>query len=281
MIRAGLDLRRASYHDMCYLGRVNVRSLGLATDLALAAFDGVIEHRGEYIVARTPSNPHFYWGNFILFPEPPTDGVMARWLRIFEDEIGAATPHRLFAWDHTDGRVGAVEPFLAEGFEVDSGTALTATSVTKPPHARDDLEVRPVRGDDEWAAATDLQVAAFTRRYEDKDMEAFVVPQMRRYRSLVEQGRGEWFGAFQGPRILGTLGVFRAGDIGRFQLVGTHPDAQGRGVCRTLVYEASRRTLEAGARTLVMCADTHYHAARVYESVGFVPTEQIKGLLRA
>jgi hypothetical protein len=30
-----------------------------------------------------------------------------------------------------------------------------------------------------------------------------------------------------------------------------------------------------------MCADTDYHAARVYESVGFTPTEQIAGLLRA
>jgi len=259
---------------------VDLRSLGLATDLALASFDGVVEDRGDYIVARTPANPRFYWGNFVLFPDPPVDGSMARWTQIFEEELGVDTPHRLFVWDRTDGDVGLVAPFLAEGFEIDRGTALTATAVRRPAHARDDLEVRPLRDDGEWTEATALQVAAFTARYEGREMESFVIPQMRRYRSLVEQGHGEWFGAFAGGRILGTLGIFRAGAIARFQLVGTHPEHHGRGVCRTLVHGASQLALASGARALVMCADADYHAARVYESVGFIPTEQITGLLR-
>lgn len=33
-----------------------------------------------------------------------------------------------------------------------------------------------------------------------------------------------------------------------------------------------------GVDTLVMIADEHYHAARIYESVGFKPVEKIRGL---
>lgn len=33
-----------------------------------------------------------------------------------------------------------------------------------------------------------------------------------------------------------------------------------------------------GVKTLVMVADEEYHAAKIYESVGFVPTEKIVGV---
>jgi hypothetical protein len=48
-----------------------LRSVGFVTDLFLVAFDGVIEDKGRYVVVRTPSNPDFWWGNFLLYPEAP------------------------------------------------------------------------------------------------------------------------------------------------------------------------------------------------------------------
>lgn len=57
---------------------MQVRSLGYRTDLIFPAFDGQITDRGDYLVVRTPSNPTFYWGNFLLFDRPPGDGDFER-----------------------------------------------------------------------------------------------------------------------------------------------------------------------------------------------------------
>src|SRR5262249_11306717 len=43
------------------------RSLVLATDLDVLAPDSVVERRDGYLLVRSPSNPTFYWGNFLLF----------------------------------------------------------------------------------------------------------------------------------------------------------------------------------------------------------------------
>jgi ribosomal protein S18 acetylase RimI-like enzyme len=94
-------------------------------------------------------------------------------------------------------------------------------------------------------------------------------------RRLADQGLGNWYGAYIDDILVGDLGLFRDGTIARFQDVGTEVEFRRRGICGTLVYEVSKRALESDdIETLVMVADENYHAARIYESVGFVPTER-------
>ncbi|MGK5088288.1 GNAT family N-acetyltransferase [Bdellovibrionota bacterium FG-2] len=86
-------------------------------------------------------------------------------------------------------------------------------------------------------------------------------------------------GVFVDGRQVGNLGVFTDGDLGRFQLVAVHPDYQKQGVCGTMVFRSASYAFEKmGVKTLVMVADEEYHAAKIYESVGFVPTEKIVGV---
>jgi hypothetical protein len=48
---------------------VDVRSLGYRTDLAIRVLEGSeVTDRGDYLVIRTPGNPDFWWGNFLLLP---------------------------------------------------------------------------------------------------------------------------------------------------------------------------------------------------------------------
>jgi hypothetical protein len=50
---------------------MQVTSLGFQTDLALRVLEGAeITDRGDYLVVRTPDNPTFYWGNFLLLARP-------------------------------------------------------------------------------------------------------------------------------------------------------------------------------------------------------------------
>jgi hypothetical protein len=46
---------------------VHVISLGFQTDLMVRALEGseVIDHP-DYVTVRSPANPEFWWGNFLL-----------------------------------------------------------------------------------------------------------------------------------------------------------------------------------------------------------------------
>jgi predicted GNAT family acetyltransferase len=96
-------------------------------------------------------------------------------------------------------------------------------------------------------------------------------------------GRGHWYGAFVGERLVADLGIFhgegRDSELGRYQNVGTHPDWRRQGICGTLVHAAGQIALrDHGLGTLVMEADASHHAAAIYESVGFRSTEQTRSL---
>jgi hypothetical protein len=55
---------------------MRIRSLGYRTDLIFARAHGQVANRGDHLVIRTPSNPGFYWGNFLLSPVRRSKG---RW----------------------------------------------------------------------------------------------------------------------------------------------------------------------------------------------------------
>lgn len=255
---------------------MKVQSLGHRTDLFFPEFDGEVIDRGDYLVILTPSNPTYHWGNYLLFPCPPGPNDLRRWKNLFDEEIRARQPaeHYAFGWDTIAGEQGQVQPFLAEGFSITETVVLTTTQVQPPPKTNQQVSIRPIATDDDWEQATQNQIICRPPEYGLPGFEIFKRAQMARYRRMTQTGFGAWFGAFLGERLVADLGVFTREEIGRFQQVETHPDFRRRGICGTLVYQASRYAFEQmGASTLVMAADEHYHAARIYESVGFQPRE--------
>lgn len=111
------------------------------------------------------------------------------------------------------------------------------------------------------------------------DLETFYQTQMTRYRSMISNGRGLWFGAYIGNTMVASLGLFTSESLGRYQVVTTHPDHQRQGICGTLVYKTAQYAFETlKLKTLVMVADENYHAAKIYESVGFKGTEKMIGV---
>jgi hypothetical protein len=266
-----------------------LRSLGYRTDLFVCAFDGIVEDRGRYIVVRTPSNPGFWWGNYLLYPDAPGARAAERghdgsWLDDHARELPNISA-TLLAWDRPDGTRGEVEPFLSDGFELDEGKILTATSadLQRAPRHASDVEVIPLRDDADWSGAERALTNAFAANRSGtlEDLRDFVVRQCARYRAMQERALGQWYGARVDGEIAAALGVVRDRELGRFQLVGTDPRFAGRGVCSTLVHDAAQLTLaRPEIATLVMAADAHYHAAKVYESVGFRPTEHLVAIIK-
>jgi GNAT superfamily N-acetyltransferase len=260
---------------------MEVKSLGYRTDLIFPAFDGEIIDRGAYIVVRTPSNPSFFWGNFLLFGRPPADGDCARWCELFAREIGVPpqTWHITFGWDTVDREQGVVAPFLADGFHLEQTTVLTAHTLHPPAHAAEGLSIRPFQSDDDWAQSVDNQVATREPEFPETEYRTFRERAMARYRRMAERGLGDWFGGFVAGKLVADLGVFHAGRLGRYQSVQTHPDCRRRGYAGALVYEASKFAIDRhGLDTLVIVADTDSAAGRLYRSLGFEATESQVGL---
>lgn len=263
-----------------------LRSVAIRTDLFVTRFDGEVIDRGRYVVVRTPSNPHFRWGNYLVYPEPPDATSHPVWLEDHAREL-PGLDNVLLAWDRPDGARGEVDAFLRDGFEVDDGTTLTITTrdLVVPPRHDPSLEIAPIASDAHWDAAARVLTDAYAARPlgSVEGLRSFVVLQLARYRAMQERGLGQWYGAFAEGELAGVLGLVRVDErgLGRFQLVGTDPRFARRGVCSTLVHEVARRALhEQGLETLVMAADSTYHAAHVYESVGFRPTERLYAVMR-
>jgi RimJ/RimL family protein N-acetyltransferase len=259
-------------------------SLGWQTDLIFARFDGDVLERGDHLLVRTPSNPTYWWGNFLLFDHAPRAGDLARWMALFDEEIAAGQPasrHRAFGVDVRERLVLPPE-FAAAGFELNEATVLTLRpgQLRAPARALAPgfaLRVLDLPGD--AATVVDKQVAVDEARYEPLGYREFAERQMARYATLQAAGLGHWFGLFAQeaggqPVLVASCGLFRDPDddagLGRFQYVSTHPGWRRRGLCTALVHAACRHGFERmGLRTLVMVADPNDVAIGVYESLGY------------
>jgi len=253
------------------------------TELIFWRAEGEVLDRGDYRLVRTPSNPAYYGGNLLAFDHPPAAGDCGRWMALFEREFAGRPEirHRLFMWDTTAGEVGAVGPFRDAGFEVKTNLTLLARAVVPPPKFNREIEVRRIETAEGWEAILAFKVRVRDPVFAEESYGPFKRRWLEVRRRLAAEGRGSWYGAFVGGRLVADLGLFRDGALGRFQDVATDPEFQRRGICGTLVHEVARRALEdEGAETLVMVADEGYHAARIYESVGFRQVEHHTKALR-
>ncbi|SDD00301.1 GNAT family N-acetyltransferase [Nocardioides lianchengensis] len=253
---------------------MEVLSRAWRTDLALLEGSGsVVEHHGTYVVVRTPDNPGFRWGNFLLLRTSPKPRQLDRWLEVFAEALPDVR-HRTFGVDDPAGGRAALKVFADRGYRTSESTVLTADDVHPPRHPNHAVELRPLTTDDDWAQRVDLAIACNTDSA-GPAFETFATRQAEAERRLATTGSGAWFGAFDRGRMLSGLGIFRAGpDLARFQNVETHPENRGRGLAGTLVHHAGRHALDTlGVSTLVIVADPDYHALRIYQGVGFGGSE--------
>ena len=119
---------------------MRVTSLGFRTDVALRVLEGAeVTDRGDYLVVRSPGNPDFWWGNFLLLAAWPGPGTGDRWLARFAAEFPLAR-HVALGVDaprcrrHTRTTAGARRSSWPPGWSRERGTVLTCAAVRPPPH---------------------------------------------------------------------------------------------------------------------------------------------------
>jgi ribosomal protein S18 acetylase RimI-like enzyme len=256
---------------------VRITSLGFRTDVALRVLEGAeVTDRGDHLVIRTPDNPNFWWGNFLLLAHVPGSGQGRQWLARFAAEFPAAR-HVTLGVD-TARDVELPEDFAAAGLSAERATVLTAAGLHPPPHPNTEAGFRPLEGDSDWRQSVDLAIRCFDGRESGDYLERRAAARRR----LTQQGTGAWFGAFEDGRLLAQLGLFDVGEgYARFQHVETDPAARRRGLAGTLVWTAARYGREVlGTRTFVIVADPADVAIRIYRACGFTAQQSQLSLER-
>ena len=111
---------------------MHIRSLAYRTDLALLRAGGsVVSDHDDHVVVRTPDNPTFWWGNFVLIPElPKTRDAIERRLSLFREAFPEAD-HVAIGVDVVTAE-GVPEGALAEAsVRWDVGASSTSVSMVQ------------------------------------------------------------------------------------------------------------------------------------------------------
>lgn len=261
---------------------MEIRSLGLRTELFFLRHQGEVVAREGYLLARIPGEPGYHWGNLLVFPTPPAPGDAPRWLALFAREFPPETGvrHVTFAWDAPDGARGAADEFLPLGFRDDPTDVLVAEAVGAPARPARGVELRPLASDSDWAAACENQVLCRDPCYPEASYREFLTRRLASQRRLAEAGYGAWWGAFRDGALVADLGIYLDGPVARYQSVGTHPEHRRQGLCGSLVHAAATWADGRGARVYVIQAEPEGDAGRVYRAAGFRPREVLAGLSR-
>ena len=276
-------------------------ALGFRTELIFHRADGeVIDCRAEHgcRVIRTPSNPTYYWGNYLLFERAPQPGDAQRWPDLFERLIAADQPqstHRAFGW--MQDASGDIAGFLADGYRQNNATVMQATDVPSVPPPTLDAQLRPLAlhggtAERDWSALVGLSVATRGAEFGEGEYWPFARRRVERWRALALAGQGNWFGAFiddpvAGPRLAAALGVYVEAEpedgerLARYQSVMTDAAYRRRGLCRALVATAARHAREElRADRLIIAAAAGEMPEQLYASLGFAPAGLQRGVQR-
>ena len=267
-----------------------INSLVWATDVDVLGPDHTIERRDGYWVVHSPSNPTFWWGNFLLFDEAPAPGDGERWERLFVQEYAGRpeVTHRTFAWDRVDGEIGAAEQELVgAGYELEksSGLIARAEQITEHPRANSEAQVKALDPDGDellWAAVLDVQMANAHQDFGDTGYhQNFLRRRQQEHQTIFRGGRGAWYVALLDGAVAGSLGIVVTDRRARYQLVDTAEAFRRRGIASRLVADAARDAMSRHPiDNFVIAADPDYHAIGIYEGLGFERVELVVGAMR-
>ena len=226
--------------------------LSWRTDLAvLVASGSAVEEHADHLVVRTPTDPTYDWGNFVMVTDPATVDDAARWEAVFTSSFPGAG-HRAIGLPAEPTDVAA---WKATGLEIEHEDVLLRDAPLERRPLADGYAVRPLSSDDDWQQSRALR----------RDVR----------RRLVDGGNAVFLGAFAGDELAADLGILDCGaGVARYQDVMTEAPHRRRGLASHLLGEASAWAAARGVHTWVILADAGEAPSRLYQKLGFRPAER-------
>lgn len=246
------------------------------TDLHMTELSGgsVTDH-GTFLAVRTPDNPGYYHGNYLFLRFLPRD--LEAWVKTADEVIGAS--HICLRWDGPGLSDAEMAAAARAGFGSDDGIAMELTAVGSVK-SRADLVVRPLVFPAEWDAVVALDVACEPSEEDSAEYQLFKDRIRAARQRWLSNHAATWWGAFAGDQLVGGCGLVPCGDVGRFQVVETHPEYRRQGVCTTLIATLARAGLKKH-RALLLCAEPDGPALELYRRLGFVEVGWQRTLIRS
>ncbi|MBL4806555.1 MAG: GNAT family N-acetyltransferase [Rhodobacteraceae bacterium] len=262
---------------------MKITSKGILSDFIFHEYNGKIRDHGEFIEARIPTNPDFYYGNFLVFPDPPNLDDVNRWSTLF-DRIFNDDPrirHKVFMWEpFRSANSAVIAEFERRGYKFDVGTVLATHQTVAPKGCPDDVVFRPLASDSDWKMALENQVRCRDSSYEEQGYRSFKTVRMATYRNMQNEGLGYWYGAFRDQVLVADMGIFHDNGVSRFQNVGTDPAHRRQGICAAMVHYVSTETRQKRpGNTLIIIADRGEPAERIYRGLGFKLIETLESVM--
>lgn len=238
-----------------------------ATDLAvLQMFGSSVEEHLDHLVVRTPANPDFHWGNFILVTDAARTGQADHWLQVFADAHPSAD------W----AAIGLITPpaddsaWTGHGLDVEVDEALSTEVCPAGTPLTPGYQARRLTGSD-WERLVDVELRdnQASGAYDPEIHERFVRAQVRTLAHASQRDALAYFGAFQGAELVASLGIVVCGRQARYQAVGTDSAHRRRGLAGHLLGVAAQWAADQGCDQWVIVTEATNPAGRLYRSVGF------------
>ncbi|SDX60866.1 Ribosomal protein S18 acetylase RimI [Collimonas sp. OK242] len=254
---------------------------GIDTDLMFNRVAGDVTRNDQYMVVRTPDSPDYYFGNLLVLNRAPQDGERELLESDFARFVGTppGIKHRTFLWPVSGNERFELNSFINAGYEFSENTVLIATSadLLRPARENQAVTIRRFRDSADWSGWKEMQLADNAGKFPEPEFLNYLAGKQATYQRMIADNLGDWWGAFIEGKQVANLGLFFDGETARFQAVHTAPSHRNQGICRTLVHHVALAGFQRAVR-LVMVADENYHAARVYESLGFRRSERMASL---
>jgi len=249
---------------------------GWLTDIAVLRLSGAqIADRGDHLVIRSPDNPGYHWGNFLLVTDAEARDDAVRWVEQFRATFPDA---------HHMGIGLPVEPdpapWAALDLVVGSDEVLSTITMPERRAAPEGYSIEQLVTPAHWSAAAAADIAENARTGEQPDDDSFREFTRARWRTragLSERGAAAFFGAYDGTECVSQLGIVLCGQdsqgrlLARYQSVQTAVEHRNRGLAGHLIGVAALWASDRAAQRWIIATDPDSPAGRLYRSLGFGP----------
>jgi GNAT superfamily N-acetyltransferase len=246
--------------------------LGWRTDLEALRFSGAhLTRHDDYIAVRSPDNPGYYWGNFLMVTRWALAGDAAACVAAFRAEFPDAG-HIAIGLPGRQDAAGWERQGLT--YEVDE--VLCARMPPALTGAPEGYESRQLHSVEDWERCARADIVEHVRvgGQVTAAHTEYTHARMRSRGVVTDAGAGAFFGAFAGGELVADLGIVVCSEgVARYQSVSTAHSHRRRGLAAHLLGLAGRWALRQGATRWVIVAEPGSEANLLYRRLGMQPCD--------
>jgi GNAT superfamily N-acetyltransferase len=258
----------------------SLSQLALQSEYVVSHLNCQIIETDQFNILRTPTEPNYYFGNLLSLKVPLHRYSRNQWQSHFQRAFAdlPAVEHETYSWVRQDESLNesVLSEFKAANFKYDETHILTQqrSLFEQPRNLNSQLDYRILESDRDWQQWTEIEIQEKIHEHSEASLRVYLGGKEQNYRAMQHRGHGYFVGAFDGARLVGFAGLYHSNELARFQNVHVEAEYRNRGVAKTILSRLITDAPET-VETMVIHADEHYHATRLYQSLGFAVHERV------